>query len=245
MLAMLLDARPRGHGKPPQRRIRLLARSAPRHVRVNRWTASGNYRRYDWIASSGSVVGNDPVNGRDPTGLECNKEGTSCTSNNYTAGRVPINVSHDAKVDAAVIGARGQFASATRQGGEPTGRADVTASGVTVTSTASRAGTTSDADTAKFSVTGAAAAVHGHLSGSVTDVPGANKGYGDTQSLGLKTPIPTYTVEGNRVGVHDAPNGQIRFEMVQGTMTRAEQREIQRNLDREQRTFDKRFNPGN
>jgi RHS repeat-associated protein len=191
-----------------------------------------------------AYVENDPVDHTDPTGLECNQEGTSCTSNNYTAGRVPIDVSHDAKVDAAVIGARGQFASATRQGGEPTGRADVTASGVTVTSSASRAGTTTDADTATFSVAGAAAAVHGHLSGSVTDVPGANKGYGDTQSLGLKTPIPTYTVEGNRVGVHDAPNGQMRFEMVQGTMTKGEKKEIQKNLDREQRTFDKRFNPG-
>jgi hypothetical protein len=31
---------------------------------------SRNYRRYDWIASSGSVVGNDPVNKTDPTGNE-------------------------------------------------------------------------------------------------------------------------------------------------------------------------------
>jgi hypothetical protein len=69
MLAMLLDARPRGHEKPPQGQIRLLARSVPRRVRVTRCTASRNTRRYDKAASSGPVVGNDPVNGTDPTGL--------------------------------------------------------------------------------------------------------------------------------------------------------------------------------
>ena len=39
------------------------ARATPRF-------ASRNHRRYDWRASSGSVVANDPVNGTDPSGTE-------------------------------------------------------------------------------------------------------------------------------------------------------------------------------
>jgi RHS repeat-associated protein len=199
---------------------------------------------YDDQVNLYAYVGNDPVRHTDPTGMKCSKDGTVCTSNNYKAGRVPINVSHDPKVDAAVIAGRGQFASATKKGGEPTGRADVTANGVIITTSASKAGSTSTADTAEFSVDGAAAGIHGHLGGTVTDDPGSNKGYGDTQSLGLRPPIPMYTVEGGRVGVHDAPNGQMRFVMIQGTMSKSEKKEMQRNLDREQRTFNKRFNPG-
>ena len=76
MLAMLLDARPRGPGKPHQGQIRLLARSVPRRVRVSRCTASRNYRRYDRTASSGSVVANDPVDGRDPSGQELYIQGS-------------------------------------------------------------------------------------------------------------------------------------------------------------------------
>jgi hypothetical protein len=39
---------------------------------------SRNVRRYDWSASSGSVVANDPVNGRDPTGLETGTFSNGC-----------------------------------------------------------------------------------------------------------------------------------------------------------------------
>jgi hypothetical protein len=39
-------------------------------ARVTLRTASRNVRRYDWIASSGSVVQNDPVNRTDPTGTQ-------------------------------------------------------------------------------------------------------------------------------------------------------------------------------
>jgi hypothetical protein len=39
-------------------------------LRVTPHRPSRNVRRYDWSASSGSVVANDPVNKSDPTGLE-------------------------------------------------------------------------------------------------------------------------------------------------------------------------------
>lgn len=48
-------------------------------VRATLRTASRNVRRYDWSASSGSVVANDPVNRTDPTGLyECSGSKTDC-----------------------------------------------------------------------------------------------------------------------------------------------------------------------
>jgi hypothetical protein len=68
MQAMRLDSHPRGPEKPPQGRIRPVPASRLRRLRVSRWSASGNVRRYDGTASSGSVVANDPINSIDPTG---------------------------------------------------------------------------------------------------------------------------------------------------------------------------------
>lgn len=68
MLAKRLDALPCGPKKPLQGRIRRAPASPLPRARVNRWTASENIRRYDWTASSGSVVANDPINSIDPTG---------------------------------------------------------------------------------------------------------------------------------------------------------------------------------
>ena len=52
------------------------ARATPRRP-------SRNYRCYDWSASSGSVVGNDPIDGRDPSGEQCvtnaDKGTTTCS----------------------------------------------------------------------------------------------------------------------------------------------------------------------
>ena len=72
MLAKRLDALPCGPKKPLQGRIRRVPASPLPRARISRWTASGNVRRYDWTASSGSVVANDPINKIDPSGLgEC------------------------------------------------------------------------------------------------------------------------------------------------------------------------------
>lgn len=179
-----------------------------------------------------AYVANDPVDHTDPTGLECNKERTSCSANNALNSRAQ-DVRHNAQNDTAVVAARKQYQSPTKQGGEPTG----TVTGSTVTSAASKAGQTSTADTAKFSLGKADAGVHGHLGGKVTDVPKANGGYGDTQSLTQGKPM--YTVEGNRVGVHDSPGGVMRFEMVSGKMTGSEANAIQRNLDEAQKRFNR------
>ncbi len=74
------------------------------------------------------------------------------------------------------------------------------------------------------------------------DDPPSNGGYGDTEAL--KFDKPMYTVERNRVGVHDAPNGQLRFMMLKGSMSRTEASSIQRNLNASQALFLKPKEPG-
>ena len=182
-----------------------------------------------------AYVGNDPLDKTDPTGMWCNKEGTLCTADTADFAKASVNVPHDSKVDAAVVEAGGDYQKAVK-GGEPTGLAKVTSDGkVIVTPTASKAGQTLTADTAKVNIKDGDALVHGHLSGKVTDEPGSNKGFGDTQSL--KAGKVTYTVEGKRVGVHDAVGGQLQFHMISGTMTKEEAAAIQENLNREQKNF--------
>src|SRR3546814_7598876 len=98
-----------------------------------------------------------------------------------------------------------QFLTPIKKGGEPT----VSVTGSTLTTTASKAGSTSTGDTARFSLGAADSGVHGHLGGTMTDDPPSNGGYGDTQSLTQGKPM--YTVEGNRVGVPDSLRGVMRF----------------------------------
>jgi hypothetical protein len=144
-------------------------------------------------------------------------------------------VRNDPAVDKAVDAAKGDYQNPNAKGGEPTGVARLQPSGVEVTPVASKSGTTANADTGKFSLKGAEAGVHGHLGGTIVDVPVANLGYGDSESL--KYGKPQYTVEGNRVGVHIAPGGRLEFRMISGRMTPTEQREMQRNLNSEQLLF--------
>src|SRR3546814_14586847 len=110
-------------------------------------------------------------------------------------------VGHNAQTDSSVGAARKQLRSPTKKGGEPTG----TVTGSTVTTTASKAGSTSTGDTARFSLGAADSGVHGHLGGTMTDDPPSNGGYGDTQSLTQGKPMYTVdrksVVEGKSVSV--------------------------------------------
>jgi hypothetical protein len=134
------------------------------------------------------------------------------------------------------------FQRATRTGDEPTGTIRQTANGLQAVPQSSKGAQIGDAAIATLTFTdGDQAGIHGHLDNSMEDVPTANGGYGDTSSLPLGKPM--FTVEGSRLGVHDAPNGQLRFQMIRGKLGRSEQRAIQRNLDREQQLFNDRYKP--
>jgi RHS repeat-associated protein len=191
-----------------------------------------------------AYVANDPLNKMDPSGTVCTTDRTSCTSDTFRADKATVDVKHETNMDAGVVARAGDYQEPTEQGGEPTGigmsKGLESGGGGTVMRTDSKPGKTSTAQTATLKaedVLGADAVVHGHLGGTVTDEPQANKGYGDTQSL--KLGVPTYTVEGSRVGVHDAPGGQLRFQMIKGVMTTEEMQEIQKNLNIEQELFNK------
>ena len=115
----------------------------------------------------------------------------------------------------------------------------------------SRAGSTSSADTLGVQVPdNASALLHGHIERStdpesggddgMVDEPGANYGYGDTESLSrehVKRPIPTATEYNGQVGWHEIDNGQLQYTYPEGSMTPAQEQQMQKNLNREQKKF--------
>jgi RHS repeat-associated protein len=191
-----------------------------------------------------AYAGNDPLDKTDPTGTVCDKQGKTCTADTFNPNKATVDVKHETNMDTAVLAHTGDYQKPTNRGGEPTGlgtgKGDESGGGGNVTRTDSKPGETRTAQTATLTekqVRASEALVHGHLGGTVTDEPTANHGYGDTQSL--KYGVPTYTVEGSRVGVHDAPDGQLRFQMIKGAMTPTEMTKIQENLNTEQALFSK------
>lgn len=85
--------------------------------------------------------------------------------------------------------------------------------------------------------------IHGHIDGGpnksngMVDAPKLNGGYGDTQSLKASNPIPTATVSQGQVGWHEINNGQLQFSYPQGAMKGGQEKQIQRNLNNEQKLF--------
>lgn len=148
------------------------------------------------------------------------------------------DVSYDPAEAQAVYNARNDFDSPAN-GGEPTGGVRNGELGPAVDSIGSLStSTTSTAQTAGFVLSDDySAGVHGHLGGSVVDEPTANGGYGDTQSLTQGREM--YTVENNRIGVHDSPQGVLRFTMTHGRMSPSEAQSIQRNLNTSQQLFNR------
>lgn len=83
--------------------------------------------------------------------------------------------------------------------------------------------------------------IHGHIDGGsnksngMVDAPKLNGGYGDTQSL--KAGIPTATVSQGQVGWHEINSGQLQFSYPHGAMNGGQEKQIQRNLNNEQKLF--------
>ncbi|WP_082554834.1 RHS repeat-associated core domain-containing protein [Caulobacter sp. Root1455] len=195
-----------------------------------------------------TYVGNDPVNRTDPTGLAqtCNATTCTTTADTYDPAR-----------------STGQTTQATpemrdaAQGGQtmvavPVGNAEKLSFGVrgpdgsliVLNNTATRTGSTATGNTAASPVpAGAEFGIHGHIdsgpdrSNGMVDDPASNGGYGDTQSLALRTPIPMATVSNGQVGWHEISNGQLTFSAPAGAVTSAQQQQIQRNLNTAQQHF--------
>lgn len=67
------------------------------------------------------------------------------------------------------------------------------------------------------------------------DDPQRGRSLGDSQPL--TKGLTNGTVLGNRLGVHEVVNGTLQFRMIDGTMTSQERRDMQQNLNDEQRIF--------
>lgn len=180
------------------------------------------------------------MNATDPTGMACNSERTECWSDNFIEGKSRARGEYTPKDAQAVYDARASFKEpAGREQLEPTGV--INASGAVEVQTATD-GTgpgrwdSADSQNATFTIRASdRAGVHGHTGGTIADDPSENRGYGDTMSLEAGKPM--YTVEGDRVGVHDAPGGHLRFKMTSGVMTKEEAEKIDENLQKQQRKF--------
>lgn len=92
---------------------------------------------------------------------------------------------------------------------------------------------------------------HAHIPGSTLGMVDDERGYGDTDSLRAgrnRTPMPTITRHGDRVGVHEIVDGRLQFRMLRGELKSfpnpvdphfriRERQRIQQNLDRQQPFF--------
>jgi hypothetical protein len=147
-------------------------------------TASRNVRRYDWSASSGSVVGNDPVNNTDPTG-----EATACDNKPCPTlqGTNPTATKVAGAVNSAI---RTQNSTST-----------VAMKGATVSvQTGTRANTTVSVKTPVGSVT---------MSG--TAQPSTNKSSVTISGLRVSSTIGSVTSAPSSVTVFNTKSGELRY----------------------------------
>ena len=247
MLAMLLDAHPRGPGKPPQGRIRRFTRSASPHMRASRWPVSRNYRRYDWSASSGPVVANDPVNGTDPTGMQgCSDAGKGdqaglggqCVdASSYNEKKDGTNTAVSTpEIDAS---ARQNMSSIANDAGPNENIAQFDQNGSEVTFTPLSTKTTEGGDTTqgRANAIGDPDAVgHSHpdLGNKSNIAPGyENRRIGD--HVQVNAGRPNYITNSGSVIVIERSQGQFRARVISGTPSAREMRAVRQQLNRLQR----------
>jgi RHS repeat-associated protein len=189
----------------------------------------------------------DPTNSADPSGTECTKDGRLCradtfnrsTSRGRTAATTPAQ-------DRAMVANAGtirgdRFNEGT---GYMTGREEgaiaVVAVGSQSRAVRGRSGREIVVlrDEATFNVPReATTSIHRHISGETDGmIDETAEGLGDSQTL--TTGRPGYVLHGNRVGVRESIGGRIQHRMVQGVLSRREQRPILENLNRQQRLID-------
>lgn len=232
----VMPVRPRtvSRANPP------FSRNLPPHARASTRFYWKNPHRQGNPASSGSVVNNDPVNHSDPTGLKCDAGGTICTSD-VPPATPTTTVQNTPTMDKAMHDNAGQVRVSSSATSEKIGFLNSDKNG-TITyrnPTDAKTGSTSTQDNARATKQpGDVAVIHGHIPGQsqgMQDDPQRGRSLGDSQPL--TKGLTNGTVLGNRLGVHEAVGGVLQFRMIDGTMTSQERRDMQRNLNDEQRIF--------
>lgn len=88
---------------------------------------------------------------------------------------------------------------------------------------------------------GAIAVIHGHIdsgpdaSDGMVDNPTPDHPYGDSQPL--KGGMPNATASHGQIGWHEIVNGKLQFTFPGGALTQGQAKEMQDNLNDEQRLF--------
>ncbi|MEK7660518.1 MAG: RHS repeat-associated core domain-containing protein, partial [Pseudomonadota bacterium] len=199
-----------------------------------------------------SYVGLDPMGKTDPSGMVCQTAGTppvtTCTADTYDPARSNGQTT-EATPEMKAAAEAGKSAVAVASGNtekvgfgvrQTNGTLQVQAS-VSATTATTATGATASAgvpNNAEF-------VIHGHIDGGpnasdgMVDNPNRAEGtpLGDAQPLSLANPMPNATVSNGQVGWHEIRNGQLAFTAPASSMTPAQQRQIQRNLNAEQRYF--------
>ena len=82
---------------------------------------------------------------------------------------------------------------------------------------------------------GATAVIHGHIDGVSDGLIDDTRGLGDAQSL--TKGLPNITVSEGRAGARELVGGRLQFRMIDGKMTSRERKQLQRNINRQQKKF--------
>jgi uncharacterized protein RhaS with RHS repeats len=192
------------------------------------------FNRYAYTA-------NDPVNMVDPDGRSpCpGSERNTCiqadTFKEERSGGQDVALSPQTEAAAiAGMGAVAVTSGTTEKLGfvvqDASGNESVSVAGDATTSS------TSTVDSASAGIPeGATAVIHGHIDGRSDGLIDDTRGLGDAQPL--TQGLPNVTVSEGRSGARELVGGRLQFRMLSGTMTGRERRQLQRNLNRQQKTF--------
>lgn len=184
-----------------------------------------------------TYVGNDPMDKTDPTGMVCNEDGTRCTADRPST--FTTTVQNTPTMDKAMLDNASQVRVDSKANAEKAVALNQDKDGnVTVRNPSDlKTGSTSTQDNGKFhKVSGDVAVEHSHIPGreeGVQDDTNNGRALGDAQPLSKG--LTNGTVIGDRLGVHELVNGKVQFRMIDGAMTPQEQKDMQKNLNDQQK----------
>jgi hypothetical protein len=169
--------------------------------------------------------------------MVCDQGGTLCTSD--TATKSTATVQNTPAMDKAMHDNAGQVRVGSSASAEKVGFVNKDSDGNLTFRNPSDAktGSTSTQDNAKAGIApGDVAVLHSHIPGrdeGMQDDTNHGRGLGDAQPVSKG--LTNGTVMGDRLGVHEQVNGTVQFRMIDGKMTPQEQKDIQQNLNIQQK----------